>query len=460
MKRVSFLKSISTLLFLVAMLAIGLFFYDSDPHIPIFLATIYAAVISIFSGFTYKEIEDSIYASIRKSLSSILILAIIGILIGTWLDTGVVATMIYYGLSLIKPSFFLVSCVLLSSLVSIATGASWGTIATIGVALMGVGYGLNMPATITAGAIISGAYFGDKMSPLSDTTNLAPAIAGTDVLSHIRFMFKPTIIAYGIALLFFLIVGLNYNSGLAGDLSKVYLMQEKMLELFNINLLFLIPPILVIALVIKKMPVLPSLSIGIIVAGIIGLLFQKNCNIGTLFVAGMNGYSCSSGMKEIDDLFNTGGLMNMMHSISMVILAMAFGGVMEVSKQFHQIVEPLKKFITNNARLIIFTEITCILSNMLMPEQYISVLIPGTLFTDEYEERNLDPLTLSNALESSGTVSSPLIPWNTCGVYIATTLGVSTLQYLPWCIFNYSMPILVAVLAILNIFVIKKKSEV
>ena len=458
-KKVSFLGSISTLIFLVITLAIGISFYDSDPHIPIFLATGYAIVISLINGFNYKEIEDAIYASIRKSLSSVLILIVIGILIGVWLDTGVVATMIYYGLKLIKPSLFLVSCVLLSSIVSIATGASWGTIATIGVALMGVGYGLNMPPALTAGAIISGAYFGDKISPLSDTTNLAPAIVGSDVLSHIKFMFKPTFIAYSISLIIFLIIGFRYSSSLSGDLGKVVLMQEKLSELFNINIINLLPPIIVILLVIKKIPVLPGLTIGIVLAAIIGLILQSNCNIGTIFTAGMNGFHCDSGMKELDDLFNTGGLMNMMYSVSMVVLAMAFGGVMEESKQFHQIIEPIKKYINSNAKLIIFTEITCILSNMLMPEQYISVLIPGSLYIDEYKERNLHPLTLSNALESSGTVSSPLIAWNTCGVYISTTLGVSTFAYLPFCFFNLIMPILVAAMAILNIHVIKYDNE-
>lgn len=458
-KKISFAQALSTLLFLVAMLAIAILRYEVDLHVPLFAGTIYACIIGIINGYKYEELEEAIFEGIRKSIGSVLILTIIGILIGVWIDTGVVSAMIYYGLKIIRPSLFLVSCVLLSSVVSIATGASWGTIATIGVALMGIGYGLEMPAPMTAGAIISGAYFGDKVSPLSDTTNLAPTIAGTDVMKHIRFMLKSTVIGYVFALLCFLVLGFVYSSGTETSMHKIIEIQTALDSLFNINIIFLLPPAFVIFLVILKLPVLPSISFGILSAALLGFIFQPGCHLGTVFEAGMNGFNCNTGMKELDDLLNSGGLMNMMYSVSMVIVAMCFGGVMEVTKQFNIIISPLKRFITGPARLIILTELTCIFSNMIMPEQYISILVPGSLFKDEYEKMDLDPLTLSNALESSGTVSSPLIPWNTCGAYIGNTLGISTFAYLPWCIFNLTMPVLTAILAMTGKLVIKHKDK-
>ena len=449
-------QALITLGFLVAMLAIGIMVYGVDPHVPMFMGVIGAALMSLFLGYKWQEIEKAMFSGIYKALQSIIILAIIGILIGVWLDAGTVPAMIYYGLKILHPSIFFIATLLICSITSLATGTSWGTIGTMGVALMGIGYGLDMNPAMTAGAILSGAYFGDKMSPLSDTTNLAPAMAGTDVISHVKFMLLPTAIAYGICIVFFGILGVMQYHGGAADMSKVTELQNALEDMFNLNPLLLLPPLVVIVAVACKMPAIPGITLGILTGAVVGLVSQPNCNLGTLFSCGMNGYVCETGIYEIDELLNSGGLMSMMFSISMTIIAMMFGGIMEETHQLEVIVDRLKVLAKKPASLVALTEVTCVASNALMPEQYISIVVPGRMYAEEYRKRGLSPESLSNALESAGTVSSALIPWNTCGVFILGTLGIGVSQYAPYAMFNWLMPITAIVLAFLGVTVADK----
>ena len=441
-------EALLTLLFLIVVLAIGIIVYGADPHVPMFVGAIGAALMALHLGYKWTTIEKAMMDGIYKALQSVVILAIIGILTGVWLDAGVVPAMIYYGLKVLSPGIFFVGTVLICSITSLATGTSWGTIGTMGVAMMGIGYGLGMDPAVTAGAILSGSYFGDKMSPLSDTTNLAPAMAGTDVMTHVKFMMPSTIVTYVITLIVFAVMGFKSYHGGEADMSTVMLLSDTLHDMFHVNPIMLLPPVVVIVAVALKMPAIPGIVLGIVSGAVVGLIFQPECTIGTLFHCGMDGFACETGIVEIDKLLNSGGLMNMMFSISMTIIAMMFGGVMEETHQLEVIVDRLKKVAKTPASLVIVTEATCLASNATMPEQYISIVVPGRMYAQEYRRRGIHAKTLSNALESAGTVTSALIPWNTCGVFIMDTLGVGVAQYGAWAIFNWLMPVVVAVMAL------------
>ena len=446
------IEALITFAILIAVMAVGIIVYGVDPHVPMFIGTIAAALMALWLGYDWKSIEEAMMDGIYRALQSIIILAIIGILIGVWIDAGVVPTMIYYGLKLLSPKIFLIAAVLICSITSLATGTSWGTAGTMGVALMGIAIGLNIPPAAAAGAILSGAYFGDKMSPLSDTTNLAPAMAGTDVFTHVKFMMLPTAVTYVITLVVFGVLGGIYSSGGSADVHAVTELSDALAGMFNISPILLLPPVIVIVAVALKMPAIPGITLGIIAAGILGVLTQGgDCNLGTILTVGMSGFTCETGLASLDDLLSAGGLEAMMFSISLTILAMMFGGIMEATHQLEVIVEKLLKLVKGPVGLVTLTEITCVASNITMPEQYISIVVPGRMYAEEYRKMGLHPKTLSNALESAGTVSGALIPWNTCGAYMSKTLGVEVGAYLPFAVFNYLMPIVTIIMAFMGI---------
>ena len=462
-------EALLTLAVLVAVLAVGIIIFGVDPHVPMFVGVIAAALMAMHLGYKWDEIEKSMMDGIYKALQSICILIIVGILIGVWINAGVVPAMIYYGLKVLKPAIFFIACVLICSITSLATGTSWGTMGTMGVALMGIGFGLGMSPGMTAGAIISGAYFGDKMSPLSDTTNLAPAMAGTDVITHVKGMLIPTGITYAITLIFFGVLGVMQYHGGDADLSRVTEFSNALNAaaggVFNINPILLLPPVIVIVAVALKVPAIPGITLGIIAGAILGLIFQDgNCTLGTIFDYGINGYYFTDEVSEMlaatlseethytmTRLLESGGILGMMFSVSMTIIAMMFGGIMEYTHQLEVIVNAIKKLAKGPAGLVGLTEVTCILSNATMPEQYISIVVPGRMYAEEYKKMGLHPMVLSGALEGAGTVTSALIPWNTCGVYISDTLGVGVAQYGPWAIFNWLMPIVNWLCALLGL---------
>ena len=440
-------EALLVLVLLIAVIAVGIIICEVDPHVPMFVGVIIAAIMALRLGYKWDVIESFMVEGIKKAMQSIMILVVIGILIGVWLDAGVVPTMIYYGLKVLHPSIFFISALLICSITSLATGTSWGTMGTMGVALMGIAFGLGMDPGMTAGAIISGSYFGDKMSPFSDTTNLAPGMAGTDVMTHVKFMIKPTSIVYAICIAFYGVLGIVQYKGGSADLSSVDILADTLDSMFNINPLLLLPPVIVIVAVALKLPALPGITIGIVSGAVLGMIFQPECTMASIFSCGMNGYACETGIYEIDELLNSGGLMSMMFSVSMTMIAMMFGGIMESTGQLEVVVNKLKSFANNPAKLVLLTELTCIGSNATMPEQYISIVVPGRMYAEEYDNMDLHPKTLSNALEGAGTVSSALIPWNTCGVFITGTLGVTLSQYGAFAVFNWLMPIAVAVMA-------------
>lgn len=434
---------------LIAIMSVGIIVYGSNVHVPMFCGVIAAALMALWLGFKWETIEKAMMDGIYNALQAAIILMIVGVLIGVWIVSGVVPAMIYYGLKLLSPSIFLVAAVLICSVTSLATGTSWGTMGTMGLALMGIAVGLDIPAPMAAGAIISGAYFGDKMSPLSDTTNLAPAMAGTDVMTHVKFMLLPTGIAYGLTLIIFGILGGIYvHGGNAADMSAVSDMSGALASEFCLSPVLLLPPLIVILAVAFKIPAIPGITLGIIAGALLGPVFQgADCGLGVLLEAGMSGYVSDTGIEAIDSLLTTGGIENMLSSVSLTLIAMMFGGIMEKTGQLEVVVNKIIALAKSPAALVGTTELTCVLSNATMPEQYISIVVPGRMYAEAYREQGLHPKTLSNALESSGTVTSALIPWNTCGVFIFATLGISTVSYLPFAFFNWLMPVITFALA-------------
>lgn len=438
-RKANFLEALFVFGALIIVMFVSIIFYKQDPHIPMLIGVVIASLVSLKIGYSWSFIEKSMIGGISQAMQSIIILAIIGVLIGVWILSGVVPTMIYYGLKLIHPSIFLVATVIISSITSIATGTSWGTAGTMGIALMGIAKGLGIPTPIAAGAVISGAYFGDKMSPLSDTTNLAPAMAGTDVFTHIKAMAKPTVIAYAITLIIFGYYSFKFR-GESSDLVKVSEIIEGLDNNFYISPVLLLPPLIVIISIAKKTPAIPGITLGIIAAAILAPIFQKS-NFGEILHCSLEGFTSNTGIVSIDELLTTGGLNNMMSSISLTIIAMMFGGICESTGILEAIVTKIVKNIKSTVGLVITTILTCFVSNATMPEQYISLVVPGRMFKEEYKNRGLHPKLLSSTLESGGTVTSVMIPWNTCGVYMTKVLGVSTVVYLPFLFFNLLMPI-------------------
>lgn len=447
-RKANFAEALFTFVSLTIIMFISIIKYEESPHIPMLIGVLIASLVALKIGYSWKFIENSMIKGISQAMQSIIILAIIGVLIGIWILAGVVPTMIYYGLMILKPSIFLVATVLITSITSLATGTSWGTAGTMGIALMGIASGLGIPAPVTAGAVLSGAYFGDKMSPLSDTTNLAPAMAGTDVFTHIKAMFKPTLLAYGLTLLIFGFLSLKYK-GASADLSNVDVIAKGLKESFTISPVLLLAPLVVIISIAKKLPAVPGISLGIIIAAILGPIYQ-GVNFGDILSAGLNGYVSNTGLEAVDKLLTTGGLNNMMSSISLTIIAMMFGGIAEETGILEAIVKKFLHRVQSVVGLVISTILTCFFTNATMPEQYISIVVPGRMFKNEYKDRKIDPRLLSSTLESGGTVTSAMIPWNTCGTYMSTVLGVSTVHYLPFLFFNLLMPLVQVIIVAID----------
>ncbi len=456
------------LIILIILLTLNVFIWrdatlDGSNQLALIIAAMIAAIIDLSLGIKWNTIRQEIVNTIGKSMSSILILLLIGSLSGTWLISGVVPGLIYYGLDLIHPKIFLFAAVVISGLVSLATGSSWSTIATIGVALLGIGSAMGISKPLIAGAIISGAYFGDKMSPLSDTTNLAPAMAGTDIFTHIRYMTHTTTVSMGLTLIIFFIIGLNYNFAAAP--TSVAQVKAAIEHTFTINLwLFLVPTILII-LIVKKMPPIPALMIGAVLGGIAAIIFQphiirqitgiqhnyaKASYIGVM-QAMYGDIKITTGDPTIDNLFSTSGMRGMLLTVWLILSAMMFGGTMSAGGLLQRITEEIAKFARNTWTLVTSTAFTCIFVNITASDQYLSLVVPGQMYADTYKKMGYKPEVLSRTLEDSGTVTSVLVPWNTGGATQSRVLGVPTVQYLPYSFFNYLSPITTIMFAVLNI---------
>jgi len=408
-------------------------------HIPLVLGTLIAATIAITRlGYSWQDIEEGIISSISGTMQAIIILGIIGMIIGTWILGGIVPTLIYYGLKILTPSIFLVAACLLCCVVSLATGSSWTTAGTVGIALIGVAAGLGIPAPMAAGAIISGSYFGDKMSPLSDTTNLAPAMAGANLFDHVRHMVYTTGVSLVIALVGFAILGLKF-AGKDLDSSKIDAITNLMSSSFTITPLLLIVPVIVIVMVAKKVPAIPGLFIGVLLGGAAAMITQ-GAGIAEVMASMQDGVVSETGNVVLDTLLTRGGYQSMMYTISLILAALAFGGTLEKTGMLESIAKRVLKYAKSTGSLVTATICTSIFTNILAGDQYLSIVLPGKMYKEEFHKRGLAPRNLSRCLEDAGTLTSPLVPWNTCGATMSTYLGVATFDYLPYCFLNLVNP--------------------
>lgn len=452
---------------LVILLAFNVFIYGDDALSGSnqFILLVGAAVASLI-GFLKKVDYETLLKKIGKNLKSvsgaILILLFVGALAGTWLLSGIIPAMIYYGLQIIHPSVFLPACIMICAIISLATGSSWTTSATVGIALIGIGRAMDLPVGMVAGAVISGAYFGDKLSPLSDTTNLAPAMAGGSLFTHIRYMTLTTLPSITITFFVFVILGLTQTSNENVDtLSLITAITDK----FNISLWLFVVPISVILMIIKKAPPLVALFIGTLLGAVFALIFQttlilelsggEKLDYTSVYKTIMNAITVDTQIKTsnvlLNELFSSGGMQGMLGTIWLIICAMVFGGVMDAIGALKSISNALLKWATSTFQLFASTVASCLAINLTASDQYLSIVIPGKMFAKAYKDRDLAPENLSRTLEDSGTVTSVLIPWNTCGAYQSGVLGVSVGDYFIYAIFNWVSPIMTLIYAAFSI---------
>lgn len=466
-KKPSLLQALIPIAVLIALLTINVVVLGSDAiaganQIALLLASGIAGIIAFRCGHSWHHIEGSIVKSISSAMGAMLILLTIGSLAGTWLLSGIVPSMIYYGLKILNPTIFLFAACIVCSIVSLATGSSWSTVATVGIALLGIGKAMDIHEGVIAGAIISGAYFGDKMSPLSDTTNLAPAMAGTDLFTHIRYMMYTTFPTLAITLIIFFIWGFTLDtSGAATDSSAVLKAIESR---FNLSPFLFIVPVLVIVMIVKKVPALPALLVGALLGGIAAIIFQPDLVVEiskvdgnfmkASFIAVMNAMTTTINIQTADpmisELLTAKGMSGMLNTIWLILCAMIFGGVMESAGLLKIIAEKIIQFAHSTGSLVASTTATCIFFNFTASDQYMAIAVPGRMYADTFRKRGLKPEVLSRTLEDSGTVTSVLIPWNTCGATQANVLGVATIAYAPFCFFCIISPLMTVLQAYLN----------
>ncbi|WP_222984318.1 Na+/H+ antiporter NhaC [Flagellimonas meishanensis] len=452
---------------LVGMLAYNVYVFGDDAlsgsnQFILLLGGAVAAIVGFFNKVSYKQMIAEVAENVRSTTGALLILLMVGALSGTWLVSGIIPAMIYYGLQILNPTIFLAACVVICAIISIATGSSWTTAATVGIALIGIGEALGISLGMTAGAVLSGAYFGDKMSPLSDTTNLAPAMAGGDLFSHIRYMTYTTVPTISITLLVFIILGFTVDASGVTDTDTILANID---AAFNINGWLFLVPVVVIFLIVKKAPPLMALLIGTLLGGVFALIFQPDV-IATLggspsltFESGYKGIlnaitvdtNIATSDPALNDLFSSGGMAGMLGTIWLIVCAMVFGGIMDGIGALERITQSLLSMAKTTFGLFASTVGSCLALNVTASDQYLALVVPGKMFAKAYNDRGLAPENLSRTLEDSGTVTSVLVPWNTCGAYHSGVLGVGVGEYFLYAIFNWLSPFMTLLFAALKI---------
>ena len=462
---ISLRKSIIPIVLLISLLFYNIIFFENNDwlgdytyHYILVFTSIVATGIGLSEKIKISFVIKKIFSSIKSISTAIIILLLVGALAGSWKVSGIIPAMVYYGLNLVDPAVFLPLTLVVSTLVSLTTGSSYTTSATVGIALVAVGVAFNIPSGMTAGAVISGAYFGDKMSPLSDTTNLAPAMAGTDLYSHIKYMTYTTFPTYAITLVVFIILSFNMEIGSAGEMRDIRSLSETILEDFHISpLLFLIPALVIILAFLKVRPVI-ALSFGILGAIIFSIIFQNNIldsidpsKSTSILLSIFTDTSIPTENERIIRLYDSGGMKGMLWTIYLTISAMIFGGSMDGIGALKKITNYLLNKAESTFGLFASTAASCLGINIVASDQYLAIVIPGKMFKDAFEEKNLSAVNLSRTLEDTGTVTSALIPWNTCGAYHHGVLGVSVADYFIYAIFNWLSPITTLIYASLMI---------
>ena len=463
--------AILPLIFLVTLLSFNLyanvFIYDADPlagssQFILILSGAFAAMIGNLYNVSYKDVVNSISNSIKSVTPALIILLWVGALAGTWMISGIIPSMVYYGLKILDPNIFLPACIIICSIISVATGSSWTTSATVGIALVGIGKALGIPAGMVGGAVIAGAYFGDKLSPLSDTTNLAAAVSKVDLFKHIKYLTYTTIPSISITLIVFIILGINQSSSGVTDNSFLINTIE---NTFNISPVLFIVPIIVLIMIVKKTPPIKALTIGTLLGALFAILFQpqiinelsdsSNSSIiasyKVLIDTITSNVSITTESEILNELFSTGGMIGMLNTIFLVMATMIFGGSMDAIGAIKSISKALLNLADNIFKLFASTVASCLALNLTASDQYLSIVVSGKMFEKAFEDKGLAPENLSRTLEDSATVTSALIPWNSCGAYHSSVLGVSVGEYFIYAIFNWISPFMTLIYAALRI---------
>ena len=463
--------AILPLIFLVTLLSFNLyanvFIYDADPlagssQFILILSGAFAAMIGNLYNVSYKDVVNSISNSIKSVTPALIILLWVGALAGTWMISGIIPSMVYYGLKILDPNIFLPACIIICSIISVATGSSWTTSATVGIALVGIGKALEIPAGMVGGAVIAGAYFGDKLSPLSDTTNLAAAVSKVDLFKHIKYLTYTTIPSISITLIVFIILGINQSSSGVTDNSFLINTIE---NTFNISLILFIVPIIVLIMIVKKTPPIKALTVGTLLGALFAILFQpqiinelsdsSNSSIiasyKVLIETITSDVYITTESEILNELFSTGGMIGMLNTIFLVMATMIFGGSMDAIGAIKSISKALLNLADNIFKLFASTVASCLALNLTASDQYLSIVVSGKMFEKAFEDKGLAPENLSRTLEDSATVTSALIPWNSCGAYHSSVLGVGVGEYFIYAIFNWISPFMTLVYAALRI---------
>jgi NhaC family Na+:H+ antiporter len=466
-KELNIWEALLPVIVLVGLLAYNVFIFKDDAlsgsnQFILLIGGAVAAIVGFRNKVSYETMLSEVGNNFKSTAGAILILLMVGALAGSWLISGIIPSMVYYGLQILHPSFFLPSCVIICAIISIATGSSWTTSATVGIALIGIGKAMGIPLGMTAGAVISGAYFGDKMSPLSDTTNLAAAMAGSKLFSHIQYMTLTTVPSIVITLVVFLFMGFTLDVSKAADSSAIMSVIDNS---FNISLALFIVPAVVIFLIVRKTKPLVALLAGALLGAIFAIIFQPdivakvagasaldfNSAYKGVIKAMTEGASIETSNADINDLFSSGGMAGMLGTIWLIMCAMVFGGVMDAIGALARISQALLSLANSVFGLFASTVASCLALNVTASDQYLAIVVPGKMFAQAYEDKGLAPENLSRTLEDSGTVTSVLVPWNTCGAYQSGVLGVSVVDYFVYAIFNYLSPFMTLLFAAFHI---------
>ncbi len=471
------LQSATPIIVLVILLAGSVSLFGSDSsgganQMALIFAAAVAAIFAVRNGHHWRDIERAIVEGISTAMGAMMILLAVGALIGSWLMAGTVPAMIYYGLHLLHPQFFFAASCLICAVASVSTGSSWTVAGTLGVGLIGVAIGFGVSPAITAGAVVSGAYFGDKMSPLSDTTNLAPAVAGTDLFTHIRHMVWTTAPSFTLAVIAFAVIGLNMEIGT--DSASLVTMTDTLRTSFHITPLALLPLVAVLLMAMRKLPPLPTILAGAVLGALLAVVLQPDAVLRLadtpglaaplayakgVWIALANGYVSSTGVPEVDDLLSRGGMASMLTTIWLIICALSFGAVLEHAGMLERLIRSALRATHSAASLILTAGLTCIGANIVAADQYMAIVLPGRMYKAEFAKRGLDPRNLSRVIEDCGTLTSPLVPWNTCGAYMSAALGVATFAYLPFAFFNLINPVVSMLYGLFDITITKLEPE-
>lgn len=440
-KEITFIFSIIPIFALISAAACSIFYWKAGMHIPLMIGVVIASIIAMLSGWSWSEVEKMMINGVSRALPAVYILLIIGIIVATWIASGVIPTMIYYGLSIMEPSQFVPLVALITGIISITLGSSFVSIATVGLAFMVIGEGLGFSSGLVAGAIISGAYLGDKLSPFSDTTNIAPAMAETDLFSHIKHMLWDTIPAFLISLLLYWFLGNSAFLPNTADTSEVQLIIEGIKSTFVIHPLLLLMPIFTILLMMKRIPAIPALAIVGFTGAILAVLVQ-GATISSIIQAMTNGFSVDSGVAVVDSLLNRGGLLSMLSTIGLLVIATSFGGILEETGSFDVLTRKMMQSVRSTGSLISTTIFSTFVVAFASGAQFLAIILPARTFVKKYKEMGIDTKNLSRCVEAAGTVGINLVPWSVPAIFAAGILNVSPLEFIPFIFFAFLVPLI------------------